>query len=67
MDKNIEKNRNKQATDAVDILKSAILQSQTRAVKAVNQEQLALYYGIAPLHLCQHSQQELGRRYDKIH
>ena len=46
MDKNIEKNRNKQATDAVDILKSAILQSQTRAVKAVNQEQLALYYGI---------------------
>ena len=46
MDKNIEKNRNKQATDAVDILKSAILQSLTRAVKAVNQEQLALYYGI---------------------
>ena len=46
MDKNIEKNRNKQATDAVYILKSAILQSQTRAVKAVNQEQLALYYGI---------------------
>ena len=46
MDKNIEKDRNKQATDAVDILKSAILQSQTRAVKAVNQEQLALYYGI---------------------
>ena len=46
MDKNIEKNRNKQATDAVNILKSAILQSQTRAVKAVNQEQLALYYGI---------------------
>lgn len=46
MDKNIEKNRNKQATNAVDILKSAILQSQTRAVKAVNQEQLALYYGI---------------------
>lgn len=46
MDKNIEKNRNKQATAAVDILKSAILQSQTRAVKAVNQEQLALYYGI---------------------
>ena len=42
----VPKNRNKQATDAVDILKSAILQSQTRAVKAVNQEQLALYYGI---------------------
>ena len=30
----------------VDIIKSAILQSQARAVKAVNQEQLALYFGI---------------------
>ncbi len=35
-----------QTTDAVNILKAAILQSQARAVKAVNQEQLALYYGI---------------------
>ena len=32
--------------NAVDIIKTAILQSQARAVKAVNQEQLALYYGI---------------------
>ena len=32
--------------NAVDIIKTAILQSQSRAVKAVNQEQLALYYGI---------------------
>lgn len=30
----------------VDTIKTAILQSQLRAVKAVNQEQLALYYGI---------------------
>ena len=30
----------------VDIIKTAILQSQARAAKAVNQEQLALYYGI---------------------
>lgn len=31
---------------AVDTIKTAILQSQLRAVKAVNQEQLALYFGI---------------------
>ena len=31
---------------AVHVIKSAILQSQMRAVKAINQEQLALYYGI---------------------
>lgn len=31
---------------AVQVIKSAILQSQMRAVKAINQEQLALYYGI---------------------
>lgn len=33
-------------THAVDTIKTAILQSQLRAVKSVNQEQLALYYGI---------------------
>ena len=32
--------------NAVDIIKTAILQSQARAAKAANQEQLALYYGI---------------------
>ena len=32
--------------NAVYIIKTAILQSQARAAKAVNQEQLALYYGI---------------------
>lgn len=33
-------------TSAVSIIKTAILQSQARAAKAVNQEMLALYYGI---------------------
>ena len=32
--------------NAVAIIKTAILQSQARAAKAINQEQLALYYGI---------------------
>jgi len=30
----------------VDVIKTAILHSQARAARAVNQEQLALYYGI---------------------
>lgn len=46
MEKNIKKNDIQQTTEAVNILKTAILQSQARAAKAVNQEQLALYYGI---------------------
>ena len=46
MDKNIENNGIQKTTDAVNILKTAILQSQSRAVKAINQEQLALYYGV---------------------
>lgn len=46
MDKNIENNGIQQTIDAVNILKTAILQSQARAVKAVNQEQLALYFGV---------------------
>ena len=32
--------------NAVQVIKTAILQSQARALKAINQEQLALYYGI---------------------
>ena len=36
----------KQYQNAVDIIKTAILQSQYRAAKAVNKEQLALYYSI---------------------
>ena len=31
---------------AVQTIKTAILQSQARAVKGVNQEQLALFYGV---------------------
>ena len=41
--------------NAVEIIKTAILQSQARAAKAVNQEQLALC-------LSKHSQKELGSR-----
>lgn len=33
-------------SNAVQVIKAAILQSQQRALKAINQEQLALYYGI---------------------
>ena len=32
--------------NAVQVIKDAILQSQQRALGAVNQEQLALYYGV---------------------
>ena len=39
--------KNKEQLVAVDnITQKAILQSQARAVKGVNQEQLALYYGV---------------------
>ena len=33
-------------SNAVQVIKDAILQSQQRALKAINQEQLALYYGV---------------------
>lgn len=48
MKKDLDTNnsQNEKLTHAVDVIKTAILQSQLRAVKAVNQEQLALYYGI---------------------
>ena len=43
----MEENKNIAAIgNAVQVIKSAILQSQQRALKGVNQEQLALYYGI---------------------
>ena len=45
----IEYDSNQQTIDAVNLLKTAILQSQARAAKAVNQEQLALYYVRAPI------------------
>jgi len=35
-----------QYNDAVKQIKTAILQSQAKALKGINQEQLALYYGI---------------------
>lgn len=43
-------------TSAVNVIKTAILQNQTRAVKAVNQEMLALYYWHRTFHFCQHTQ-----------
>ena len=42
----LELRSSQQAIDAVNLLKTAILQSQARAANAVNQEQLALYYGV---------------------
>ena len=41
-----EINISQEVTAAVSTIRSAILLSQERAVKAINQEQLALYYGI---------------------
>ena len=38
--------KHSELTNAVQIIKDAILQSQQRALAAINQEQLALYYGI---------------------
>ena len=40
-----EINISQEVTAAVSTIRSAILLSQERAVKAINQEQLALYYG----------------------
>ena len=42
----LELRSSQQTIDAVNLLKTAILQSQARAANAVNQEQLALYYGV---------------------
>jgi len=39
-------NEIKEYQNAVEVIKTAILQSQARALRGVNQEQLALYYGI---------------------
>ena len=39
-------NMTQEVSSAVNLIRDAILLSQERAVKAVNQEQLALYYGI---------------------
>jgi len=42
----IELTTSEVTTNAVQVIKAAILQSQQRTLKAINQEQLALYYGI---------------------
>ena len=46
MEDNTNKGLTQDLRNAVSTIKTAILQSQAYAVKAVNQEQLALYYGI---------------------
>lgn len=43
---NIQNSISQEVVSAVSQIRLAILQSQERAVKAINQEQLALYYGI---------------------
>lgn len=45
-DLDVNNSHNEKLTHAVDVIKTAILQSQLRALKSINQEQLALYYGI---------------------
>lgn len=44
--KNLRPTENTELYSAVEMIKNAILQSQQRALGAINQEQLALYYGI---------------------
>lgn len=46
MKENIMPYSNNELLNAVQVLKDAILQSQQRALKSINQEQLALYFGI---------------------
>ena len=46
MDGVVKVSENTELANAVQVIKSAILQSQQSALVAVNQEQLALYYGI---------------------
>ncbi|WP_303912549.1 YhcG family protein [Bacteroides mediterraneensis] len=46
MDEVDEINQSNELTDAVQLIKNAILRSQERALGLINQEQLALYYGI---------------------
>ena len=46
MKENIMPYSNNELLNAVQMIKDAILQSQQRALKSINQEQLALYFGI---------------------
>ena len=60
-------NEIKDYQNAVDIIKTAILQSQARAAKAVNQEQLALYYGIGRYISDEYPKQEMGNWCNRNH
>lgn len=44
MENNSKSKRSQHTSDAVKVLKTAILQSKARAATAINQEQLALYH-----------------------
>ena len=46
MDEIINNTQYSELVNAVQAIKGAILQSQQRALGVINQEQLALYYGI---------------------
>ena len=46
MDENNDLNQFGELNNAVQIIKNAILNSQEHALGLVNQEQLALYYGV---------------------
>jgi predicted nuclease of restriction endonuclease-like (RecB) superfamily len=46
MKENIMPYSNNELLNAVQMIKDAILQSQQRALKSINQEQLALYFGV---------------------
>lgn len=50
MDKDIKKDETQQMSNAVNILKTAILQSQARAAKAVNHEQLLCIMALAAIY-----------------
>ncbi len=46
-EKNLDNvSQSEELANAVQVIKRAILRSQLKAVKAINQEQLALYYGV---------------------
>lgn len=51
-----------QYKDAVEAIKTAILQSQYEALKSVNRIQLALYFGVGKISVRQNPQGSLGDR-----
>lgn len=52
--------------NAVDVIKTTILYSQARVAKAVNQEQLVLYYGIGGYVLA-NTRKKIGARCYRSH